>query len=98
MKDICKDFYRNSKNKDILELILNSFREDDDFLFQCNTASNISTPLSVLIRLSKSQDHDVRSQVAMNSAIPKWLHDQFINSSDYPVRICAAKNPRYKII
>ena len=84
MKSILKTLYQNSRNKRIRELIFKALNKNENIRYFA--AHNISTPVSILDRLSGDQDYSVRSYVAENPKTPIHILEKLSKDKNINVR------------
>lgn len=98
MKQICKDFYKYSKIKDVFQK-LKYFMDKSPF-HRNLIAESLITPVSVLIRMSKDPNFSVRLLVAQNPNTPIYILKELSKDKHYYVRagIARNKNLPFKIL
>ena len=85
MKSLLKSLYQYSKNKEIKELILDTFNKS--WIIRSSVAQNTSTPISILEFLSNDKEPVVRAHIARNPNTPFYILNKLRNDKDHFVHI-----------
>lgn len=93
MKAICKDYYRYTRDKDLLDLIWKSFSED--WVLRRVATNYKKIPVSILERLSGDKDWLIRLEVANHFRTPISILLKFKDSKTFVISTAAQNHPTY---
>lgn len=93
MKAICKDYYRYTRDKDLLDLIWKSFSQD--WVLRRIAANYKKIPVSILERLSDDEDWLIQYEVANHIRTPISVLLKFKDHKTSVISAVAQNHPTY---